>query len=131
MIANNDTTNEAQARPMSPHLQIYRWQWTMVFSIAHRLTGLYISAGIVFLSAKLIALAFAGADNFARFTMVAQHPFFLVLKIIFTWCLLYHMLNGVRHLLWDTGVLLGLGGARASGYLVFLLSLIFNTLYWI
>ena len=103
----------------------------MVFSITHRLTGLFISAGMVFLSFKLLLLAFGDPLSFAYIEMFARQPIFFALKIFFTWSLLFHMLNGVRHLIWDTGAMLSLGLARASGYIMFLLSLVLNTLYWI
>ena len=131
MSSERDSAPEQQARPTSPHLQIYRWQWTMVFSITHRLTGLYISAGMVFLSFKLLTLAFGDAGHFTYIVMFGHHPFFFAMKVIFTWTLLYHMLNGVRHLVWDSGAMLGLVSARASGYIVALLSVVFNLLYWI
>ena len=131
MSAERNSPLEQQARPTSPHLQIYSWQWTMVFSITHRLTGLFISVGMVFLSFKLLLLAFGGAESFAYIGIFSRQPFFFALKIFFTWSLLFHMLNGVRHLIWDGGAMLSLGLARASGYSMFLLSIVLNTLYWI
>ncbi len=131
MNAERDSTLEQQARPTSPHLQIYRWQWTMLFSIVHRATGLYISAGIVFLSFKLLTLAFGDAEYFSYIVMFGHQPIFTVMKVVFTWCLIYHMLNGVRHLVWDSGAMLGLVPARASGYIVAVLSIVLNLLYWI
>ena len=120
----------ADLRPVSPHLQIYRWQWTMALSITHRLTGLYISVGIVFLCLKIIVLGFFEAEHFAMLTQLSDGKVFLVFKAFFVWCLLYHMLNGVRHLFWDTGRGLGLRTAALSGYTSALLSLLLTALYW-
>ena len=117
-------------RPVSPHLQIYRWQWTMALSITHRLTGLTISAGIVFLCMKIIVLSFGDANHFAMFTQFSSLRAFLVLKAFFIWCLLYHMLNGVRHLVWDTGRGLSLRASAFSGYTTALFSLLLAALYW-
>ena len=52
-----------QKKPLSPHLQIYRWRWTMLFSIMHRITGVIITAGVAFLCIKLIAFGFLGDDT--------------------------------------------------------------------
>ena len=125
--SHKDTT--ADKRPVSPHLQIYRWQWTMVLSIAHRLTGLYLCVGVVFLSVKIVILSFFDADSFGFLMHLAVSRAFFVLKVIFIWCLLYHMLNGVRHLFWDTGRGLGLRAAALSGYTTVLFSLLLVVLY--
>ncbi len=117
-------------RPVSPHLQIYRWQWTMTFSIVHRLTGLYISAGIVFLCCKIIVLGFLGAEYFSMFTQFSSVEVFPYFKMFFVWCLIYHMLNGVRHLVWDTVRGLGLKVASISGYATAVSSLLLTWLYW-
>ena len=117
-------------RPVSPHLQIYRWQWTMALSITHRLTGLCVSAGIVFLCVKIIVLGFGGAEVFAVLWHFSSTKAFVVLKAFFIWCLLYHMLNGVRHLVWDAGRGLGLKASALSGYTSALLSILLAVLYW-
>ncbi len=102
----------------------------MALSIIHRLTGLYISVGIVFLCTKIIVLGFGDANDFAMFTQFNSLKAFLVLKAFFIWCLIYHMLNGVRHLFWDTGRGLGLKAAALSGYTSALFSLLLAVLYW-
>lgn len=89
-------------RPLSPHLQIYRWSWTMTMSIFHRVTGGALYVGISLLAIWLVALA-SGPGAFE-----AVHGFFgswfgrLVL-FGYTWVLMHHMLGGVRHLIWDFG----------------------------
>jgi succinate dehydrogenase / fumarate reductase, cytochrome b subunit len=89
-------------RPLSPHLQIYRWSWTMTMSIFHRVTGGALYVGIGLLAIWLVALA-SGPGAFE-----AVHGFFgswfgrLVL-FGYTWVLMHHMLGGVRHLIWDFG----------------------------
>ena len=101
----------------------------MALSIIHRLTGLFISLGICFLCVKIIVLSFGKAENFSMFVQLASFGVFPILKAFFVWCLIYHMLNGVRHLCWDTGRGLGLRAAALSGYSTMLLSLLLTALY--
>ena len=90
------------ARPLSPHIQIYRWTLTMVLSIAHRATGLALYAGTGLLAWWLVALAASPAAyadvQAAAATWVGQ----LVLYG-YCWALLHHMFGGLRHFIWDVG----------------------------
>ena len=104
-------------RPLSPHLQIYRPQLTSVLSISHRISGVLLSAGLILVVAWLLALA-AGPDRFDALTRVLTSVPLLVLLVVWTAALFYHLLNGIRHLLWDAGWLLDLRGAYASGWTV-------------
>ena len=89
-------------RPLSPHLQIYKWQWTMVLSILHRATGIALSAGTVILVVWLLALAGGPAQYFQLQQFLTSIPGY-VLLVGWTWALFYHLANGVRHLVWDSG----------------------------
>jgi succinate dehydrogenase / fumarate reductase, cytochrome b subunit len=104
-------------RPLSPHLQIYKWQLTMAMSIVHRGTGLALAGGTVFLVWWLLAAA-SGDQAFA-----AADWFFgswLGLVFLFGWCFcfFYHLCNGIRHLAWDAGYGFEIPTAYASGYVV-------------
>jgi succinate dehydrogenase / fumarate reductase cytochrome b subunit len=89
-------------RPLSPHLQIYRWYFTMALSIGHRVTGIALALGLLLLTWWLLALA-SGPEVFAT-VQAAMHSWFGVLvRFIYTFILFYHMANGVRHLVWDAG----------------------------
>jgi succinate dehydrogenase / fumarate reductase, cytochrome b subunit len=89
-------------RPLSPHLQIYRWSWTMAMSIFHRVTGVALYGGTLLLAAFLLALA-SGKTSFDTAQMIASSiPGRLVL-FGYTWALLHHMLGGLRHFVWDFG----------------------------
>lgn len=104
-------------RPLSPHLQIYRPQLTSMLSICHRLTGLALSVGTLFLVWWLVAAAMS-AEAFA-----AAQAFFgswLGLVLLFGWAFsfFFHLCNGIRHLMWDTGYGLDLPTTYATGRLV-------------
>ena len=90
------------ARPLSPHLNIYRLTLTMAMSIVHRITGAALYAGSVLLAWWLLAAA-SGPNAYAIFQSVASSFIGRIVLFGYTWALLHHMLGGLRHLIWDTG----------------------------
>ena len=93
---------DIRERPLSPHLQIYRPQITSVLSIIHRATGVVLAIGTVLLVAWLAAAA-AGPEVFAAAQAISGSWLGIMILFAFSLCLIYHLLNGIRHLLWDTG----------------------------
>lgn len=116
-------------RPLSPHLQIYKYQLTSVLSITHRMTGIFLCLGTVPLVYWLLALA-SGPEAYAAAVERLSHPLLLLLLVAWSWSLFYHLLNGIRHLCWDAGWLLELKGAYASGWIVVALSLVLTAMVW-
>src|SRR5579872_1316852 len=94
-------TRAPAARPLSPHLQIYRPMLTMMMSIVHRITGFGNYFGTVLLAWLLIAAAAPG--SWARFEWFAGSLIGRIILFGYTWSVLHHMLGGIRHLIWDTG----------------------------
>ena len=90
-------------RPLSPHLQIYKWQAQMITSILHRATGVALAVGTFMVVWGLVALA-GSADSFATFTHFAGSFVGLILLAGWSWALFYHLCNGIRHLLQDAGL---------------------------
>ena len=90
------------ARPLSPHLQVYRWSWTMAMSVAHRITGSALYVGTVLVAGWLLAMA-SGPAAYDRVSWFFGTPIGLLVLFGYTWILLHHMLGGVRHLVWDFG----------------------------
>ena len=105
------------SRPLSPHLSIYRFAYTMALSIYHRATGVLLSAGLLLLVAWLFALA-QGAEAYAAFARFATSwPVRLALALLLVgFC--YHLANGIRHLFWDLGKGMERHQARASARVV-------------
>ena len=104
-------------RPLSPHLQVYRWQISSVLSILHRLSGAALGLSSILFAWWLIALA-NGPDAYA-----GVHAFFAslpgsIILLGITWALFYHLCNGVRHLAWDTGFGFEVGTMVRTGWLV-------------
>ena len=110
-------------RPLSPHLQIYRWPVTMATSITHRATGIALSAGTLVVAWWLIAAA-VGDDAYDTFSTVVHSPLGLLILFGFVWSLAYHLLNGIRHLAWDAGYGFEIKTADRSGVLVIALSVV-------
>jgi succinate dehydrogenase / fumarate reductase cytochrome b subunit len=117
------------ARPLSPHLGIYRWQLTMTLSILHRATGVALAVGTLLLIALLVALA-AGPEAYASVRGFCGSPFGVFLLVGWSWSLCFHLFNGIRHLLWDTGWGFEIPRAYATGWSVVVLSLVLTALIW-
>ena len=110
-------------RPLSPHLQIYRWPITMAASITHRVTGIALAAGLVLLAWWLLATA-TGPDAYGLFARLASNVVGEIVLFGFLWSLAYHLLNGIRHLAWDIGYGFRVPTARITAVLVFAGSLL-------
>ena len=106
----------AKSRPLSPHLQVYRPQLTSVMSIMHRVTGVILATGTIFLAFWLTALA-VGSNLFTLVAAALSHPIGQLVLFGYSLALVYHSLNGVRHLSWDLGIGLGIKEVYITGYL--------------
>jgi succinate dehydrogenase / fumarate reductase cytochrome b subunit len=89
-------------RPMSPHMQVWRWHLTMASSILHRFSGIALYLGMVLVVAWLFAVA-AGPDYYEPLAALIAHPLGQLVLFGFTLAALYHLLSGLRHLIWDSG----------------------------
>lgn len=118
-----------QERPLSPHLQVYKPQLTSVLSIAHRGTGVVLALGALVLVAWLVAAAGSPAGFAAASGLLSSLPGKGAL-FVFSACLVYHFLNGLRHLFWDTGRGMQISQVYASGYAVLALSVLLTAALW-
>lgn len=117
-------------RPMSPHLGVYRWAYTMTMSILNRATGIALSVALIVLAAWLMAAA-SGPEAYDRTATVLGHGFFKLLYAAWLLAFVYHLLNGLRHLMWDTGKGMERHEARTSGYIVIVATIVsFLVLAW-
>ncbi len=119
-----------RARPLSPHLQVYRPQITTVMSILHRISGIILCFGAFGLAWWLLAAAQGGEAYAQAAGAMASLPGKLAL-FGFSLALMYHLLNGVRHLLWDTGWGFEIPHVYRSGYAVVGLTIVFTTAIWL
>lgn len=111
------------SRPLSPHLQVYRFAHTMALSILHRATGIALSVGFLVLTAWLVAIA-RGPRAYAAFTAWLGSGVGLVLLAGFAVAFWYHFVAGIRHLVFDTGRSLERAPARRSAVVVIVVTLV-------
>ena len=116
-------------RPLSPHLQVYRPQLGSVMSISHRLTGLFLGAGALFLTFWLSSLA-AGPTQYAAVQALVESLFGKAILVAWTFSLLYHLCNGIRHLFWDAGYGYDLQISRLSGWATLISSVLLTAGLW-
>ena len=105
------------ARPLSPHLGIYRFMYTMAASIAHRFTGVALAAGLIVLAWWLTALANGETSYLTALGWLVTWPVKVLLFGLLA-AFLYHLANGVRHLAWDADYGFEKRQARRSAWLV-------------
>lgn len=108
--------------PISPHLQVYKYQLTSVLSITHRMTGVVLSAASIVFCAWLASIA-AGPQAYAAVMSHVTAWYGWVLIVAFSFSLYYHLCNGIRHLFWDIGKGLEIESAYRSGYAVIFFSI--------
>jgi len=113
----------ARPRPLSPFVTIYRWPVTMATSFTHRVTGIGLAFGSAVLAWWLVSIA-SGPEAYNTFNMVAASWIGQIALFGFAWSLAYHLLNGIRHLAWDTGYGFNVKTADATGWLVIILSVL-------
>ena len=119
---------DAPRRPLSPHLQVYRWGITNSLSILHRATGLVLGLGLVVLALWLLAVA-SGPDAFAALMTVYGSLWFKLPLAGILFSFFYHLGNGVRHLIWDAGRGFSHAAIRAGGIAVIAFALIATAAY--
>jgi succinate dehydrogenase / fumarate reductase cytochrome b subunit len=127
--ASRNPIMPATARPLSPHLTVYRWQIQMVTSIVHRVTGIFLTLGTVLLCVGLLALA-SGPEAFAKVSAFCASWIGLVLLLGWAWSFAFHLLNGIRHLLQDIGLGYAPHQFVRNGWLVTIGSLVLTALIW-
>ena len=125
----SETSIEKKARPLSPHLQVYKPQMTSVLSILHRACGIALALGIFLIAAVLVSAAI-GEDAYNKVQGFVASPIGLLMLFGWSVALYYHMCNGIRHLFWDVGYLFKIQNAYKAGYVVLLATAILVAATW-
>ena len=116
--------------PLSPHLQIYKWQISSLLSITHRIVGVINILGITLICIWVLSLLL-GESNY-EITQVFLKSFFGKFIIVFLcWTFSFHILNEIRHLVWDMGYGFDLKVAKITGVLAFVGSFVFTILFYL
>ena len=116
-------------RPLSPHLQVWKWTLTMTMSILHRATGVALTVGLAMLVWLLLAAA-TGPDAYATFMSFATSLIGQLMLFGWTFAIYLHMLGGIRHLIMDTGRLLTIENANRSVLFIWLASAVLTAATW-
>ena len=109
-------------RPLSPHLSVWRWHVTMLSSILHRVTGVGLYGAAILLALWLMAAA-AGVEYYAPVEVVLTSPIGVILLYLVVAALAYHLANGIRHLVFDTGAGLQPADADTSAWFAILFAI--------
>jgi len=117
-------------RPLSPHMSVWRWHVTMFTSIAHRVSGVGLYLGALMAAGWAVALA-SGPEAYGTYTgLLGSIPGKVVLFGM-TLALFYHLANGIRHLVWDTGHGLDIKSADVSSVFVIAFSITATVGLWV
>ncbi len=120
---------EENKNPLSPHLQIYKWQISSLLSITHRIVGVLNILLISFFCFWVLALL--QGENFYKFIQIFLSSVIGKFFIISTcWTFSFHILNEIRHLFWDLGYGFDLKTAKISGIFVIVGSFILTILFY-
>ena len=121
----NDSKN-----PLSPHLQIYRWQISSLLSITHRISGIINLLALILIFFWLIFLSL-GENNYQSFLLIINSFIGKFILIGFTWSMSFHLLSGIRHLVWDLGYGFEIKTANITGVIVIISSLALTIIFWL
>lgn len=120
---------KAHERPLSPHLQVYRPQITSVLSIAHRISGFGLAVGVALATWWLWSIVLGSASYEIFYKFCKSMPGQLML-FMWLWALVFHFLNGIRHLFWDAGKGFSMKSVTISGWCVVTASMALSYFYW-
>lgn len=117
------------SRPLSPHLQIYKWPLAMAISILHRITGVALAIGAVLMVVILISVA-AGSESYETIRALLENKIGKAFLFLWTFALFLHLFNGIRHLFWDAGYGFEKSTTTKSGVLVILATIVLTIAVW-
>ena len=130
LMVARDSNGKLVRRPMSPHLQVYRWPISMALSILHRVSGVALGIGTLMLTWWLVAAASSdGVFDRAQWFMGSA----LGLLLLFGWsvALIFHFFSGIRHLFWDAGHGFDAPAYNTTGWAVVIATGVCSVLVWV
>jgi succinate dehydrogenase / fumarate reductase cytochrome b subunit len=118
------------ARPLSPHLQVYRLPLAAWLSISHRATGIGLTLGTLLLTWWVSAAAY-GEDAYVTFTGFLSAPLGMLILFGFSLALFFHLCNGIRHLFWDAGKNFSIAATKRTNAFVLAGTAILTAIAWL
>ena len=122
--------NMENNNPLSPHLQIYKWHISSLLSITHRIVGVINFFAMIFICLWTVIIIF-GQNNYSIINFFLNSGFGKFLTISLCWTFSFHILNELRHLLWDAGYGFDLKIAKITGIFVFIGSFVLTIVFYI
>jgi succinate dehydrogenase / fumarate reductase cytochrome b subunit len=129
MVARN-TDGKLVRRPLSPHLQVYRWPISMALSISHRTTGVALGVGTLLLTWWLLAAAISD-QAFAAVQWFLGSWLGILCLLGWTAALIFHLFTGLRHLVWDAGYGFEKPTYNKTGWAVVIATAVVSVVVWI
>ena len=130
LMVGRNSEGKLVRRPLSPHLQVYRWPVSMAMSILHRVTGVALAVGTLMLTWWLIAAA-SSDPVFDQAQWFLGSPAGLLLLFGWSVALIFHFFSGIRHLVWDAGIGFDAPAYNTSGWAVLVATAIGTVLVWV
>ena len=128
MVARSSEGKLVQ-RPLSPHLQVYKWPVSMALSIGHRISGVGLAIGTLLMTWWLVAAALSDGA-FAAVQGVLSSVIGVIALMAWTAALIFHLFSGIRHLMWDIGVGFDDRSYRTSGWTVVVAVVAVTLIVW-
>lgn len=128
--AHNASRPSSANRPLSPHLQIYKFIPTMIMSVLHRATGIALYGGTLLVAWWLISAA-VGPAYFDFVTGFFGSWFGMLVLFGYTWALMHHLLGGIRHFIWDVGHMFDKDQSTKLAYATGIGSVTLTVLIWV
>ena len=119
---------EYEKNPLTPHLQIYKWHISSLLSITHRITGVINAMAI---SAICIWLLFVIKNEKILLDNILSGFFGKFISISLSWTFSFHILNEIRHLIWDAGYGFDPKFSKITGYATLILSFLFAIIIYL
>ncbi len=120
----------ASKRPLSPHLQVWKWTLTMTMSILHRATGVANTVGLLVIVWWLLAAA-TGPEAYDTFMVFATSMIGKVMFVGWTFAIYLHMFGGIRHLIMDTGRLLDIKTSNMAVLFIWASAVVLTAVTWL
>ena len=116
--------------PLSHNLQVYRWHISSLLSITNRIAGILNLLALSLIFFWVLFLSF-GESNYELFLFILNSFVGKFILLGFTWSMSFHLLSGIRHLVWDFGYGFEIRTANISGIIVIISSLILTVIFWL
>ena len=116
--------------PLSPHLEIYKWQISSLLSITHRIVGVINILAITLICIWILSLL-VGENSYEITQLFLRSIFGKFIIVFLCWTFSFHILNEIRHLIWDMGYGFDLKVTKITGVLAFLGSFVLTILFYL